>query len=74
MHRIGELRRIRIIGRQVVVGRRLAVSAPYPLDRAGIGVEHGDAMIAVAVRGIDFVRLGIEFEGCHQSELAQIRA
>jgi hypothetical protein len=74
MHRIGELRRVRIIGRQIVIGRRFAVGAPYALDLAAVGVEYGDPVIAVAVGGVDFVRLGIELERSHKAELAQVRA
>ena len=59
-----------IVGRQIVVGRRLAVGAPHALDVAGVGVEHRDAMIAVAVGGIDFVRLGVELKLGNQTELA----
>src|SRR6185295_16349687 len=33
----------------IVVGRRLTERAPHALERAGIGVEHSDAMIAVTV-------------------------
>ena len=58
MHGIGELlrgRRLGIVGRLLVVVRRLAVGAPVPLVGAGGGVEHDDAAVAVAVGDVDFV-------------------
>ncbi len=60
--------------RQLVVGWRFAVSAPDPLDLAGVAVEHRDAMVAVAVGGVDFIGLGVEFERRDLAELGQIGA
>ena len=74
MHRVGELRRVGIVGRQRLVGRRFAVSAPHPLDRAGVGIEHRDAMIAITVGGIDFVGVLVELERGDLAELAEIGA
>jgi hypothetical protein len=40
--------------------RCLAVGAPMPLVRAGRGVEHDDAVVAVAVGDVDLVRRAID--------------
>src|SRR3954454_6175690 len=63
MHGIGELlrdRRLGIVRRLLVVAWRLAVSAPMPLVSAGGGVEHDDAVIAVAVGDIDLVGILVD--------------
>ncbi len=60
VHRVVEARRWRrawIVGRQLVVDRRLgAVGAPVPLVGAGLHVEHDHAAVAVAVRHVDLAR------------------
>src|SRR5215469_9054587 len=56
VHRIVELLRqnLRII-RDLLVCRRLAIGTPGALERAGVGVEHDDAVIEVTVGYIEFV-------------------
>src|SRR5262249_12927388 len=59
MNRIAERRRRRcgwVVSRELrgVVVRPLAVGAPVTLVGARLRVEHDDAMIAVAVRHVDF--------------------
>ena len=65
---------LRIEVRDLFIGRRLAVGTPDTLDRTGVGIEDGDAVIAVAVGDVDLVGLRIEFESGGLAELAQIRA
>src|SRR6185503_9248144 len=58
VHGIGELlrgRRLGVVGRLLVIVRRVAVSAPVPLVGASGGIKHDDAAIAVAVGNEDFV-------------------
>src|ERR1700691_5423052 len=62
MHRVGELRCIRVVGWKLVVGRRLAVSAPNAFNRASVAIEHGHAMGAIAVGGINLVGSLVVFE------------
>ena len=73
MHRVGELRCVRVVGRKFVVGRRFAVSAPHAFDGAGVAIEHGHAMVAVTIGGINFVGSLVVFERGNLAELAQIR-
>src|SRR5260370_1327409 len=47
-------RNIRTIG-DLLVCRRLARGPPGALERAGVGVEHDDAVIEVTIRHIEFV-------------------
>src|SRR5262245_52708723 len=42
-----------------IVDRCGAESAPHPFKRAGVGVEHDDALVAVSVCNEQFVRFGI---------------
>ena len=63
MHGISELlrnRRLGIVRRLLVVVRRLAIGAPVSLVRAGPGVEHDDAAVAVTVGDIDLVGLLVD--------------
>ena len=63
VHGIAELlrdRRLGIVGRLLVVGRRLAVGSPVPLVGERRRIEHDDAAVAVAVGDIDFVRVLVE--------------
>ena len=56
MHGVGEAARQaapRVVGRQLVVVRLFAVGAPVPLVGAGLGVEHDDAAVAVAVGDVE---------------------
>ena len=57
VHRAEHLgyRRRRIVRAGIGVVRLLAVRAPMPLVRAGVGVEHDHAAIAVAVGDVHFV-------------------
>ena len=41
------------------VGRHVAEGAPHPLERAGVGVEHDHAPVAVAVGDEELVRLRV---------------
>src|SRR6516225_4936862 len=56
VHRIVELLRqnLRIIS-DLLVCRLLAIGTPGTLERAGVGVEHGDAVIEVTIGHIEFV-------------------
>ena len=63
MHGIAELlrhRRLGIVGRLLVVVGRVAIGAPVPLVGAGGGVEHDDAVVAVAVGDVDLVGLLVD--------------
>ncbi len=56
VHRIRELQGRRscgIVGRRLLVARRLAVSAPVALVGAALGIEHHDAPVGIAVGGED---------------------
>ena len=52
--------RLLIVRRQLAVDGRPAVRAPVPLVLAGIGIEHDDAAVAVAVGHVDLVGLGVD--------------
>ncbi len=63
VHRIAELlrrRRLRVVGPQIGVVGLVAVGAPVALERAGVGVDHDDALVAIAVGDVGFVRRRID--------------
>jgi len=63
MHRVAELlggRRLRIVVPHGGVVRLVAVRAPVRFHLSGIGIDHGDAFIGVAVGDVRFVGLGID--------------
>ena len=47
-------------GPQVVVVRLVAVRAPVPLHLAGVGVEHRDALVEIAVGDVGLVGLRVD--------------
>ena len=65
MDGIAELLRHRscwIVGRQDLVGRRLAVGAPVALDLACIHVDHGHTVVEIAIREVGLVGVLIEVD------------
>src|SRR5262245_46935163 len=62
VHRVGELLRWRPLEIPVdlLVARPVAIGAPVPLVGAGRGVEHDDALVAVAVGDEQLVGLAID--------------
>ena len=75
MHGISELLgrgSIGVIGAEIGVIRLIAVSAPVPLVFAGIGVIHDNAMVAVAIGDIHFVRVLIDKDFCRKPEILDI--
>ena len=63
VHRIAELlrrRRVRIVPSEIHIVGLVAVGAPVPLVLAGVGVEHDDAMVAVAVGDVQLVGLLVD--------------
>ena len=63
VHRVGELLRGccgGVVGRLLVVIRLLAVGAPVALVGPGLGIEHGDAAVAIAVGNVDLLGDGID--------------
>src|SRR6185437_2391884 len=52
----------------------LAVGAPVPLIRARVGIEDDDAVIAVAVRDVDFIGGGIDLGVGRTAELRRVVA
>src|SRR5712692_5330212 len=77
MHRVAELlggRRFRVVVAQGSVARLVAVRAPVALHLAGIGVDHGDAFVEVAVGDVGFVGLGIHPDLGHPPEVLEVVA
>ena len=63
VHRAAELlidRRVRIVIAGVGVVRLVAIGAPMPLVLAGVGVEHDDAFVAVAVGDVQLIGFRID--------------
>ena len=63
VYRVPELlrrRRLRIVPPQIHIVRLVAIRAPVPLVCARVGVEHDDAVIAVAVGDVELVGLLVE--------------
>ena len=76
--RTTELGRGRIAGRvlaevQLVV-RGLAVGAPVAFELAGVGVDHDDPAVEVAVRNVDLVRLRVDGELRDAAEVLHVVA
>src|SRR5262245_11974698 len=74
---IAELLRRRIGGlirAEVLVVGLVAVGAPVALHLAGVGVEHGDALVEIAVGDIGLVGLGIDPDFCDATEILQVVA
>src|SRR5262245_16534837 len=57
-------------GEHDFIGRPLAVGAPVPLVHARVGVEHDHAVVAIAVRHVDFVDRCIDPDVGRHAELA----
>src|SRR5207302_4866510 len=63
MHGIAELlrrRTIRIVGTKVRIIRFVSVCAPMPFVLSSVGVEDDHAMIAIAIRDVDFIGLLVD--------------
>src|SRR5262245_65122069 len=67
-------RSVRIVASEVLIARLVAVRAPVPLELTGVGVDHGDAMVAVAISDVRFVSLLIDEDLCHLSERPRVGA
>src|SRR6267378_5949804 len=77
MHRVAELlgrRRFRVVVAHGSVARLVAVCAPVALHLAGIGVDHGDAFVEIAVGDVGFVGLGIDPDLGHPAEVLEVVA
>src|SRR5258706_1348807 len=77
MHRVAELlgrRRRRVVVAHGSVVRLVAVRAPVALHLAGIGVDHGDALVEIAVGDVGFVGLGIDPDLGHPPEVLEVVA
>ena len=77
VHRVAELlrgRRRGIVRAEVGVVRLVAVGAPVALHLAGVGVEHGDALVEIAVRDIGFVGFRIDPDLGDAAEILQVVA
>src|SRR5882672_243350 len=77
MHRVAELlsgRGLRVVVAQGGVARLVAVRAPVALHLAGIGVDHGDAFVEIAVGDVGFVGLGIDPDLGHPPEVLEVVA
>src|SRR5258706_2981139 len=77
VHRVAELlrrRRLRVVVAHGGVVGLVAVRAPVTLHLAGIGVDHGDAFVGVAVGDVGFVGLGIDPDLGHPPEVLEVVA
>src|SRR5216683_3416243 len=63
-----------MVVRQLIVSRRLAVGTPDALDCASIGIEDRNPVVAVAIGGVDFIRLRVHRKRGGLAELAQVCA
>src|SRR5712691_474218 len=74
MHRVAELlgrRRFRVVVAHGSVVRLVAVRTPVALHPAGIGVDHGHALVGIAVGDVRFVGFGIDPDLGHPSEILE---
>src|SRR4029077_14263751 len=69
VHRVGELRRNRVVHGQLLVARPVAVRAPVALVRPGRRIEHDHALVAVAVGDVELVRYGVDLHVRGTTEL-----
>src|SRR2546427_8638064 len=77
VHRVAELlrrRRVGVVGPEVAVVGLVAVGAPVALHLAGVGVEHGDALVLVAVGDERLVGLRVDEDLRHAAEVLQVVA
>ena len=77
VHRVAELlrrRRVGIVRPEVAVVGLVAVGAPVALHLAGVGVEHGDALVLVAVGDERLVGLRVDEDLRHAAEVLQVVA
>ena len=75
--RIAELlrrRRLRIVPPEIDIVGLVAVGAPVPLVLAGVGVEHDDAVVAVAVGDVQLVGLLVDEGLRRQPEVLDVVA
>jgi hypothetical protein len=74
---VGELLRrrpVRVVGWLLGIARRLAIGAPMPFVSTSVGIEHDDAVIAVAVGDEHFVSGGIDLSVGRAAETRRISA
>src|SRR5262249_9344820 len=77
VHRVAELLlgwRLRIIRALRSVVRLVAVGAPEALHLAGVGIDNRDALVAIAVRDVSLIGLGIDPDLGHTPEVLRIVA
>ena len=77
VHRVAELlrrRRRRIVGAEVGVVRLVAVGAPVALHLAGVGVDHRDALVEVAVGDVGLVGLRVDPDLGDAAEVLEVVA
>src|SRR5256885_3958957 len=77
VHRVAELlrrRRVGIVRPEVAVVGLVAVGAPVALHLAGVGVEHGDALVLVAVGDERLVGLRVDEDLRHAAKVLQVVA
>src|SRR5258706_22363 len=77
VHRVAELlrrRRLRVVVAHGGVVGLVAVRTPIALHLAGIGVDHGDALVEIAVGDVRLVGLGVDPDLGHPPEVLRIVA
>src|SRR5207302_882477 len=77
MYGIAELLRRRIVGivaAHICVIGLVAVGAPVALVLAGVGIENNNSMVAVAVRDISFISLGVDEDLGWQAQIFDVIA
>ena len=75
MDRIAELlgqRRVGIVWPQIRVVRLVAIRAPETFDRAGVHIDHGDALVAVTIGDVGLTGLGVEGDFRHAPEMRRV--
>ena len=68
------MRRGLIVSSHIDVFRSVTVRAPMPLVFARVGVEHDDAVVAIAVSDVDLVRLLVDERLGRQPEILDVVA
>ena len=77
VHRVVELLRGfrgRVVRRQRRVIRLVAVRAPVALHLAGVGIEHRDALVQIAVGDVGLVRFLVDEDLCDAAEAHRVVA
>src|SRR5262249_9733382 len=76
-HRVAELLRrgpATVVGAEIGVVRLVAVSSPVTLHLAGVGIDHRDALVAIAVGDISLVGFCIDPDLRRPAEVLRIVA